>query len=440
MGRFVLFVIFATTGITTLFRPWVGVIVGYIFAIFGPQFIWFWSFEGVRPFYFVVLPTLAGFFMAVLSGRVDLRRWSHKVNIFMAIIWGAMIVSYILGPYVHVESPYRFFDPRTVFSNLNKMFFFYFICVALIDSPKKIALLGCVLIISTLYMTYWANMQYLEGRYFWRLSGPSDVSGGSLYRDENNFAMLFVTGLPFVYYAGYLIKNKIFRLLLWLVIPFGWHAVFLTGSRGGLLGLGVSLAVMAWRSPKRWIGFGLLPALVIAYTWQGGPVMKQRATTITEYETESSARTRLEAWEAALGMIKAHPITGIGVASFGPAFPDFSTKKPRVAHNSFFQISAEWGLVAGIAYLTIVLSTIVGLWRNIPRTLGYSSFSAKDDESLLVFLANAVLPSWIGLCVCSLFLSLQGFEITYFMIAMCYCILEAWNRTRGYTSSAGTLA
>jgi O-antigen ligase len=203
---------------------------------------------------------------------------------------------------------------------------------------------------------------------------------------------------------------------LWLIIPLGWHAIFLTGSRGGLIGLAVTILLIAMRSrQQRLLGLLLIPAFIIAYQWQAGGLMKERAETISDYDTETSASSRLEAWSAALNMIVDHPLTGVGLASFGPAFPHYSEEKPREAHNTFLQITAESGILAGTMYVLIAVSSIVGLWRHGNRLHGIKS---ETGANVLYLINEATLVALCGLLVCSAFLSLQVFEIFY-----CLCLV-----------------
>jgi putative inorganic carbon (hco3(-)) transporter len=246
------------------------------------------------------------------------------------------------------------------------------------------------------------------------------VYGTGSYGDENNFAMLFVVVQPLLWYLGQAVKLKWLRWSLWLVVPFTWHAVFLTASRGGLIGLAVTLVLMTLRSKHRALGILLLPAFLVAYQWQAGELMKERAETIQEYATETSAATRIEAWHAALGMIAAHPVTGVGLASFGVAFPDFSDKKPREAHNTFFQIAAESGLVAGLMYLLLVLGSVIALWRNGNRL---KKDSAGAPYERLYYVNEAVLCAMCGFVSCALFLSLQMSEIFFCLCALVHVVL-----------------
>ncbi len=96
--------------------------------------------------------------------------------------------------------------------------------------------------------------------------GPTGLTRDGIYRDENTFAMLcLLLGLPFVYYLGWELKKKWIRLFLWVFIPFGWHAIFLTGSRGGLLGSIVIMVLILFISNKKILVLPLLLIFVIFY-------------------------------------------------------------------------------------------------------------------------------------------------------------------------------
>ena len=146
--------------------------------------------------------------------------------------------------------------------------------------------------------------------------------------------------------------------------------------------------------------------------WQAGDVMKNRSQTILEYREESSAASRLDAWDAAFKMITNHPITGVGLASFVRAFPDHSDKQPREAHNTFLQITAEAGILAGLMYCFIIFSSMIEIWK---RSKKLKAFDDKYRNRFLFLLNDAIFASILGYSVCSLFLSLHVYEIFYFL-------------------------
>jgi len=295
----------------------------------------------------------------------------------------------------------------------------YLIACLCIDTEQKLKVLFWVVAASGAYLVYWGNSQYLSGHVIGRLAGPTDVNGVGVYADENSFAMLFVVVHSFLWYLGAAFRKPLWRWACWLVVPFCWHGVFLTASRGGLIALAVTTLLIALRSRSRLLGLALIPAFIFVYEWQAGDLMRSRADTIGEYQADESAATRIQAWEAASRMIADHPFTGVGFSSFGPAFPHYSDKHPREAHNTFLQISAESGVLAGLMYLLIVVRTTVALWRNGTRLRRVSG----SQHSVVYLVNEATLIALCGLFVVSLFLSLQMFEIFYCLLVMANAVL-----------------
>lgn len=415
MGIALLYLLFVGNAALSLARPWVGVVLAYVIAIMGPQYIWWWWFPDLRPALLITLPTLIGFAIAMVQGRLDYSGLKTKGNWCIAILWFSSVVAYYFGPYVDVYNEYRFYDPEVMFSTWQKTCLLYLIGVILIDNPRKIKALAAVMVVVVAYMIYWANAQYFIYGKFGRLHGPMDLAGGGIYGDENNFAVLFVVGIPFLLYFGLYIKRRMLSLAAWLLIPFAWHAVFLTASRGALLGIAAVLLVFVVRLRNRAAGALVVAAFLGAFGWQAGEVMKSRSATISEYENEDSAASRIKAWEAAIGMMATYPITGVGFASFGQAFPNFSDIPPRIAHNTFFQIGGEWGVIAGGAYLVLIFSTLNRLRKTGNRLRTQVS---TELGKLYYYLNEACLLGLLGFFVCALFLSLQQYELFYFVLLL----------------------
>jgi len=197
------------------------------------------------------------------------------------------------------------------------------------------------------------------------------------------------------------------------VIVFGWHAVFLTGSRGGLIGLAITILILFWNSNKKWLAFLLIPAFFMFYSMQGGDTMKDRAASINQYEKDSSSQMRIIAWKGGMRMIASHPITGVGIGSFITALPQYIETSPRVAHNTFIQFAAESGAGAGFCYLMVITIFIKNFLNTSSlRKLGRLSDPLRE----LLLLHDAASVSFVGLVVCSIFLSLNNYEIFYFLL------------------------
>jgi O-antigen ligase len=301
-----------------------------------------------------------------------------------------------------------------IMETLSKIILLSLLATLCVRGSKQISIMAIVMLVAGFYLTWWINNRYLFQGAWGRIGGPVSIDGSGIYTDENTFGTLFVVVFPFAWYAGFAVKRIWLRWTLLLTVPFIWHGVFLTGSRGALLALGAAMLVIALRMKSRSLGIGLFILFAAAFAWQAGDTMKERAASIDSYSEDSSATGRLDAWEAGAKMMLANPLTGVGPGAFLRAFPDYSLRIPLQAHNTFVQFGAEFGPVAFVAVAIMLISCIRSLWRI--KTVGGLKESAALDPNLLI--REATLASITGLTVSALFLSLQLFEVMYFLVFM----------------------
>ena len=420
MGTIILYLTLGVNALVSLRKPWIGIVLAFFVAILTPQNIWWWAFQDTRPLLWVLLPTLLGLCLAILTGNINYSGLNTKLNWWVVIFWATLTLSYYAGPYVNVVNEYRFYDPPFMFSSVQKTFLTYFAAVLLLDNVHKIKWVALVLVVTVVYMTYWANARYFVDGAFGRIGGPVPLSGYSIYSDENIFAVLFIVGVPFIYYFAEYLQSRLVKWAAWLIIPFSWHAVFLTASRGALLATVVVLALYAIRSKSKILGLLVIVTFVGAFAWQAGDVMKNRSTTIVDYEEDQSASGRIEAWKAATKMMISHPFTGVGFVSFGQAFPNYSDARPRIAHNTFFQVAGEQGVLGGLSYLIFTFIALNRLRKNGARLAVIPQ--KTDSERLLYCLNESCFLGFAGFSICAIFLSLANYDLFY-------CLLVLSNRT-----------
>ena len=415
MGSAIVKLAILLTAAVSLFVPWIGVIVAHIISVMTPQDIWWWDFIGLRPSFYVMVPVLIGFFLSLIRGQAKLRELNTTVNKMVALLWMFFAISFIFGPYVDVVNRWRFFDPTMVFETISKVFLSYFIAVVLLDSTKKVKYAALVMLITFVYMTYWANAQYYIHHVYGRLHGPQSINGGGIYYDQNYFAVLFVTGAPFLYFLSKVLQKKIVSTVSVAVILLSWNAIFLTASRGALVALLSMIFIFVLRSKKKYVGLIVVGVLGLAYWHDGGSIMKRRATTISNFSENQSAEDRIDAWKAAIKMMEAHPFVGVGFASFGQAYPSYSKTHPHIAHDTFFQIGGECGVLAGVLYLVLMGTTLNKLRKNSVRL-----FPRMEEKKarFYYFLNEACFYSLIGFFTCAVFLSLQAYSLWYYLLLM----------------------
>jgi putative inorganic carbon (hco3(-)) transporter len=200
------------------------------------------------------------------------------------------------------------------------------------------------------------------------------LRGAGYLSDPNDFAQVLLIALPLIFLAwrrGQEALNTAFVLvpaaiLLW--------AIYLTHSRGALLGL-VVLGVMVAR--KR---IGTTASLIFTATSFIGLLALN--FTGGRFISASAGADRLWIWASGLQMFKHSPVFGVG-------FGNFTEFYEITAHNSFVLCLAELGLVGSLLWVALLVTTLMGLNRIIRLQTKSRVQSASPKQSPL-----SNLPAW----------------------------------------------
>src|SRR5262249_18302326 len=144
----------------------------------------------------------------------------------------------------------------------------------------------------------------------------------------------------------FLSDKKLNKLIAVCCIGLYIFAIFLTFSRMGFLCLVIILLMTLIRSQQKARNFLFLMLMVIFCLPFVPAKYWQRTSTITEYDKDRSSMGRLEAWEAGIDMMTRNPFFGVGPGCYviGWSGTD-SHGEVRSAHNTFFQVLGELGMV-----------------------------------------------------------------------------------------------
>jgi len=195
-------------------------------------------------------------------------------------------------------------------------------------------------------------------------------------------------------------------LLMLLVIKF---SAVTQGFLAAAVGCGFIFLVWIYQKSKMWgrvtLGVGIVGSLLLFLgALQIGP--------LTKLIFKPSVTYRGDYWRAGFRMLKAHPITGVGLDRFGAYFGQYrdATQVLRrgpgivsnAAHNVWIQLAATGGLLLLLSYLAlmvfvgwraivalkshsgnkqIVVATVVGLWL----TYQAQAFISIDNIGIAVW-------------------------------------------------------
>lgn len=287
-----------------------------------------------------------------------------------------------------------------------------FLMSACITSIKRQHILMVVCLIAALLMVYNGHVQQTayEG-YGWALNthsvgyidlGERRITYLGFFNDPNDLGMFLVMCIPFTIYfynKGRFLLKSIMILLLFALI----YGIYLTGSRGSILGagglIGVYILVVS-AGPKLFIASVIISPIA--------------ATVVASLQSniDASANGRLEAWYAGIEMLIHNPIFGIGKGQF-------RDHHGLVAHNSYVHVAGELGVPGyslwGGALIFTVLTGYLLIKACKSETLPTKE-QLQTDESAKNLNNERLVNK-------TLFFSMVGFIITGFFISRMYSLL-----------------
>lgn len=389
--------------------PWVSAVAYTLVSILQPQYVWFWSFESIP-----IFKITAG--LAILAWCIEFNRGNINWQVYktwqfkgLLLIWTWMHLSDFFSPF---NNHYAGIGADIVISTMNTIVIMNFIVLGLINNEKSLNWFAFVLILVGVYYTYWANDHYLSNNWAQFTSGRLNGPDKSPYGDGNALSIVLIVCMPFVLFGIQHFKQKWLQVLLILSIPLMWHALILLASRGALLSAGLLTLFAAKLMKSKIMNKALILGFLIILVDQGGTLISRTKSTVSaaQENTEEPLNPRLVSWEIGAKLIAKYPIFGVGPEKFLVASSThFPGESPHVAHSTFFNFSANMGLIAGLTFISFFLSSFKQ-YKTISRTTEFSSTYHYINRSC----AAALLGFFIG----AIFLDLIIFEPFYFMLAL----------------------
>jgi O-antigen ligase len=200
--------------------------------------------------------------------------------------------------------------------------------------------------------------------------------------------------------------------------------LFLTVSRGALLGLGVSLLVAPFAVGRgRRAAAIVLSGLVLAGAvgWFAAVASSGDVERITHPE-EAGGSGREDLWRMGRRMTEAHPITGVGVGNFPVASihyliqpgavlrDEYILDRPLVAHNIYLHVLSELGIV-GLTLFALILILSLRSMLDAAR-----AFSIQGDRTSEI-LARTLFIAVVGFLAAEFFSSQLLSKQLWFLLA-----------------------
>ncbi len=296
------------------------------------------------------------------------------------------------------------------------------------------------LLVSTALVSIYATIQYAgfnPTEHFIASFRQTEHRVGSTIGNPNFLGKFLVLVLPL--YIAYFINtnSKIKKAFFASGFLFSVLALIFTFTRSSWLGFATSLAVLFFILPvkklfverfkKMFIAFAIIMFAAFCFGLFFAednrkendaffPKLKYKIRSSFDFEKGMGVATRLFVWKKTVGVIKDRPIFGYGPDAHVEAMRVFNLEYSRKfnnyviidrAHNNYLDITVGQGLFGLGAYLSIIVTFMVWLWKTMKQEQDrsrkiiccclFSAFFGYLINDLFIFSVVSVSPTFWSL-------------------------------------------
>lgn len=345
-------------------------------------------------------------------GKPFLHSQEKLLLVFLGLIWLSTFVGEpTTGAYTLVDHPSV---------KMTKVIIFALMLTHIVTTVRRLDLLLWVLVVGSLAMglqAYWTPYsEFTRGRI--------ETIGGPDFTEANFLAAYLAAMLP-VIGIQFLRTGWPGRLLCLFAGVFTTNAIILTRSRSSLVGVATGLLLAAILAPKQYRKV-VIAGLIVAVA--GGlylmdPGFQERAATITASadERDASAASRLVLADAALNMLKDHPL-GIGAGNFFQTIERYDPSfKLKDVHNTFLRCATELGVHGLLVFVALIANAAWSLRRTMKAAAGLPD-DRRRDATLLGYGLFITVVTYLGCCFT---ITLIYVEALWWLLALPVCLERA---------------
>ncbi|MBI3894997.1 MAG: O-antigen ligase family protein [Acidobacteria bacterium] len=285
--------------------------------------------------------------------------------------------------------------------DLIKAVALYFVIVVTVSSGRRLQGLLLVMVFGGLFPAIGTLQNYSQGQL---VEGRASWVG--IFANPNELAYSLVILVPLAAYLAMEVPPWK-AAVLWIIIAVYIAAIYVSFSRGGMLGLLAVLALVVLRRSRAFTRTLMLVLLaaslaLISYGWS-------RDVGFTQLGTDSTLQERLATIQGGLAMFADHPISGVGVGNSVIAWPLYAPPgiyygRWLVIHNTFVQTLSETGI---LGFLPFTLLLVVALY-DAHKMSRHGSQPASGNTGRLA--TGLEIALW-GFVICGLS---GGFALSWF--------------------------
>jgi probable O-glycosylation ligase (exosortase A-associated) len=291
------------------------------------------------------------------------------VTLFALFGWMAASVGWSIEPDV----------TRQALGEILKFFVIFFLVCNVVDELPRARTALAAFALASVIPALGALWSYAHGEH---LVEGTRASWIGTFGDPNDLAYYLAAGVAAALGARELERSRARRVAWTAAIGLMLVAILFTQSRGGLITIGVVLALYTLRTVKRARTAIPMIAVVVLAAFLAPRATWSRAGTTLAYQEDASARGRIDAWNTGQNVFADRPFVGVGLGAFQFSWAEYApgdAGPARAPHNTFVQVLAETGLVGVSLFfgaLVIGLTCALRAARSpLTATLGWSTFA-----------------------------------------------------------------
>ncbi len=344
--------------------------------------------------------------------RALLRKDRDLVAVWTESPVTVLILLFLLVNFLSLLNAYDL--PRSALSliRLSALFGMYILILALVQRRRQVEVAVGFLVLTGLVVCLLGVWESRTHEYLWHILGQDRSLPPGLASSEGGgpFALRIITVfIDYNFMGGYMAvlfgivggcALAIRRWYVWLALgPLAGliiYNVIHTGSRGGVMGLSVTMLVLLLlsRIRIRWFVLALIVIGAIAVFPVADQFIPQFRGGISLEDLKQDQRWGY--WQMAFRMMQDHPIIGVGTDNFPSLYSWYRVSpalmSPYYCHNIYVQMWAEGGIFGLISLLTLVIAVGVSYVKAL-RGAGDEQWRGIVAGLLAAFLGYAVFSS-----------------------------------------------
>jgi probable O-glycosylation ligase (exosortase A-associated) len=370
-----------------VWKPFVGILLWSWISFMNPHRELWGAVTNLPWAQMVVLCTFAGCVFAREPRRIPL----DAVSALLVLLLVHFTVTTIVG-LGYPDDAWEKWD------RAMKMIVVLLLTAALLTDRDRLHALLWLMVICLGYYGVRAGLFTLATGGGWRVFGPPMT----MIADNNHVGTAMLVAIPLMNWLRMQSRHRWIRIGILAAMVLTLFGVLGTHSRGALVALAAASVVLWFRSRRKLIGGAVMAVALVGAVAFMPQNWVDRMESITTYQEDASATTRLKLWEVSFLLAMDRPLTGAGFR--GPytreAVDRVMPEGPaRAVHSIWFEVMGEHGFLGFFLWLCLTAAGFLYAQRMIWLARGRSELQWAGDlgrmsqVSIVAYLAGGTFLS-----------------------------------------------